>query len=46
MEKVEYFNCLVIITNDAKHTCELKSRIAMANATSRRRRLFSSATFT
>jgi len=33
MENGEYFNCLVIIINDARHTCEIKSKIAMANAT-------------
>jgi hypothetical protein len=33
MENVEYFNCLVIKTNDARRTCEIKSRIAMSNAT-------------
>jgi hypothetical protein len=32
-ENVEYFNCLVsMITNDARCTCEIKSRIDMAKA--------------
>jgi hypothetical protein len=31
-ENVEYFNCLGNITNDARCTLEIKSRIAMAKA--------------
>jgi hypothetical protein len=33
LENMEYFNCLGgIVTNDARYTCEIKSRIAMGKA--------------
>jgi hypothetical protein len=38
MQNVEYFSCLVIITNGAIHTCEIKSRIAIANAKFRKKK--------
>jgi hypothetical protein len=40
-ESLEYFYCLgSIITNDAKCTCEIDSRIAIAKATFNRRKTF------
>jgi hypothetical protein len=46
-EYVEYFNYLgSMITKNARCTREIKSRIAMTEATSNRRSLFSSATWT
>jgi hypothetical protein len=47
-ENEKYFNFSGnIITNDARFTCEMKSRIAMAwQASARRRRLFSAANLT
>jgi hypothetical protein len=43
-ENVEYFNCFgSMVTNDAKCTREIKSRIAMAKEHSTGRRLFSAA---
>jgi hypothetical protein len=38
-ENVKYFNYFGSITNEAKCTCEIKSRIAIAQANSTRRRL-------
>jgi hypothetical protein len=47
LENVVYFNYFgSTITNDARYTCEIKSRIAMAKAASIRRRLFSPANWT
>jgi len=46
-ENKKYFNYSGnIITNDARYTHEMKSRIAMTNQPSARRRLFSSANLT
>jgi hypothetical protein len=44
MENVEYFNYLdSVITNDARCTCEIKSRIAMAKAAfNKKKTLFTS----
>jgi hypothetical protein len=47
LENVEYFNYLdSMITNDARCTCEIKSRIAMEKQHSTRRRIFSPANWT
>jgi hypothetical protein len=47
LENVEYLNYLgSMITNDARSTSEIKSKIAMAKQHSRRRRLFSPANWT
>jgi len=44
LENVEYFNYLgSTVTNDARHTCEIKSRITMAKAAvNKKRALFTS----
>jgi hypothetical protein len=47
LEKVEYFKCLgIMMTNDAKYTCEIKSRIAMAKEAFNKKKAFSSANWT
>jgi hypothetical protein len=41
LENVEYFNCLGdVITNDARHTGENKSRIAMEQAEFKKKNLY------
>jgi hypothetical protein len=47
LENMEYFNYLgSMITNEARCTREIKSRIAMAKQHSKRRRIFSPANWT
>jgi hypothetical protein len=47
LENVERFNCLgCMITNDARSTPEIKSRIAMVKAAFKEKRVFSPANLT
>jgi PII-like signaling protein len=47
VENVDYFSSLdSLVTNDARYTCEIKCRIAMAEAALNKRRLSSPANLT